>query len=280
MDPSRRLRPLCPPVDMTLTAEDSSVPVFEIDQVDTYRDYFLRNRMEILVILRALEKRRTIVTIYLDEGSRFWLSSIVAVDEESGLIFFDPSIQEILNKLACEAQYATLSASLDRVKVQIRVNALSASSIAGKFVFSAPLPDSLLRLQRREFFRLETPLAYPLRCKIATNLKGNVEIFNLPLFDISGGGLSLIGKVEHAEKFSLGELFKDCRLEIPGESILLVNLKIQEILKIELPNGDHQLRLGCEFVSLPGARLALIERYITRLERERKARGTGLDSGR
>ena len=86
----------------------------------------------------------------------------------------------------------------------------------------------------------------------------------------------LIGKVEHAEKFALGELFKDCRLEIPGESVLSVNLRIQEILKSELPNGDHQLRLGCEFISLPGTRLTLIERYITRLERERKARETGL----
>ena len=62
-------------------------------------------------------------------------------------------------------------------------------------------------------------------------------------------GVSLIGKVQQAERFSLGELFKDCQLEIPGESILSVNLRIQEILKIELPNGDHQLRLGCEFIT-------------------------------
>ena len=32
-----------------------------------------------------------------------------------------------------------------------------------------------------------------------------------------------------------------------------------------------QLRLGCEYVNLPSARQNLIERYITRLERARKA---------
>jgi hypothetical protein len=58
--------------------------------------------------------------------------------------------------------------------------------------------------------------------------------------------------------------------------VLSVNLRVREILKIELPNGDQQLRLGCEFISLPGTRLTLIERYITRLERERKAKSTGL----
>jgi c-di-GMP-binding flagellar brake protein YcgR len=256
---------------MTLIAADSPVPVFEIDQVDIYGDYFLRNRMEILVILRTLEKRGTIVTLYLDEGSRFWLSSIVAVNEESGLIFVEPSNQTSVNNFVSQAKRVTLSASLDRVKIQIRLTSLSVSKIAGQFSFSAPLPESLLRLQRREFFRLETPHAYPLRCKIASCHEERSEVFNLPLFDISGGGLSLIGKVQQAERFSLGELFKDCQLEIPGESILSVNLRIQEILKIELPNGDHQLRLGCEFISLPGTRLTMIERYIARLERERNA---------
>ena len=82
-----------------------------------------------------------------------------------------------------------------------------------------------------------------------------------------------------ADQFSLGELFTECRLEIPGESVLSVNLRVREVLKIETVNGDHQLRLGCEFVGLPGTRLAMIERYITKLERERKARESGLALG-
>jgi c-di-GMP-binding flagellar brake protein YcgR len=261
---------------MTLTQEDTSVPIFEIDQTETYGRYLISNPLEILLNLRALAKQRTIITLYLDDGSQFFLSSIVTVDEEKGLIFLDASNQPALNQLAVKAQQATLSAILDRVKIQIRLPALNTSFIEGKLAFSSPLPSKLLRLQRREFFRLETPQAHPLRCKLAAKHQDEIIAFDLPLFDISGGGLSLIGKVEHAEKFALGELFKDCRLEIPGESVLSVNLRIQEILKSELPNGNHQLRLGCEFISLPGTRLTLIERYITRLERERKARETGL----
>ena len=261
---------------MTSAHEDSSVPVFEIDQTETYGQYLLGNRLEILLILRALAKQRTIITLYLDDGNHFFLSAIVSVDEEKGMIFLDASSQPEINQLATKASQATLSAVLDRVKIQIRLPALNTTFLDGKLAFSALLPSNMLRLQRREFFRVETPQAHPLRCKLVARHQGAIIAFDLPLYDISGGGLSLIGKVEHAEKFSLGELFKDCRLEIPGESILSVNLRIQEILKTELPNGDHQLRLGCEFVSLPGTRLALIERYITRLERERKARQTGL----
>ena len=261
---------------MTEILEDSSVPVFEIDQAEVYGEYIHSNRQEILITLRALEKRRTVVTVYLDEGTQFFLSSIVAVDEKSGLIFLDPPNQPSNNKVASLAKTITLSAALDRVKIQMRLSALSSSKVEGKPAFSAALPTRILRLQRREFFRLETPHFAPLRCKMAVKRENSIEAFDLPLFDISGGGLSLIAKIEKAESFSLGELIPDCRLEIPGESVLSVNLRVREILKIELPNGDQQLRLGCEFVSLPGTRLTLIERYITRLERERKAKSTGL----
>ncbi len=261
---------------MTKILEDSSVPVFEIDQSDVYGEYIHSNRQEILITLRAMEKRRTVVTVYLDEGSQFFLSTIIAVDEKSGLIFLDPSNQPSNNKVASLAKTITLSAALDRVKIQMRLSALSSSNVEDKPAFSAAVPTRILRLQRREFFRLETPHFAPLRCKMAVKRENSIEAFDLPLFDISGGGLSLIAKVEKAEKFSLAELIPDCRLEIPGESVLSVNLRVREILKIELPNGDQQLRLGCEFVSLPGTRLTLIERYITRLERERKAKSTGL----
>lgn len=41
-------------------------------------------------------------------------------------------------------------------------------------------------------------------------------------------------------------------------------------------SGQAFLRIGFEFLNLPGARLAQIQRYITRIERERKARDAGL----
>lgn len=261
---------------MTHHPEDTSVPIFEIDQAESYGQFFLNNPLEILIILRALQNLHSVVTLYLDDGSRFFLSSIVAVDEKNRQIFLDPSNHPEFSQQALTAQRVTLTATLDKVKIQIRLATLLPGKLENKPALLAPLPTQLLRLQRREFFRLETPQARPLRCKLAARHQGRNELFDLPLYDISGGGLSLTGRVELAEKFSLGELFQDCRLEIPGESVLSVNLRVREVLKIEMPNGDHQLRLGCEFVSLPGTRLTLIERYITRLERERKLRQTGM----
>jgi c-di-GMP-binding flagellar brake protein YcgR len=263
---------------MSLAQNEVSVPVFEIDQPATYGKYLIHSRAEILVHLRALLKNRTLVTAYLDEGEQFFLSSLLELDEKASQLILDGSNHTASNEAALKATRITLSAPLERIKIQIRLPGLSMTVVDGKKTLIAPLPTSILRLQRREFFRVETPRITPLRCKLAVpNTDGGHSVADYPLFDISGGGLSLFGPIRDAELFSLGELFHDCRLEIPGESVLSVNLRVREILKMETANGSQQLRLGCEFVSLPGTRLAFIERYITRLERERKALQAGLD---
>lgn len=261
---------------MTSAHEDSSVPIFELDQPQIYGQYILTNRREILFHLSALEQRHNLLSMYFNDGSQFMLTSLLNVDEANDRIILDASNQPDQNQHALAADLLTLTASLDRIKIQFRLARPSLMTWNKKAAFYAPLPNSLLRLQRREFFRVATPKINPLRCKLPTrHANGGVEVLDLPLFDISGGGLSLIGSAHLAEKFSLGELLHDCRLEIPGENVLSVNLRIREILKLETPSGEHQLRLGCEFTALPGTRLALIERFITRLEREQKVKEIG-----
>jgi len=262
---------------MTTATEEASVPVFEIDQAEEYGRYILSNEREVLFHLRNLQTQNSFVTLYLDDGQHFFLSKLLAVDEEKKRIFLDtPREPEVLNQ-ALQAGKITVSTTVDRVKVQYRLHHIERGTHDGQIAFVANLPNRLLRLQRREFFRVQTPRINPLRCLLAIQKKpSSPEVLDFSLYDLSGGGLCLIGEERHADKFSLGALFADCRLNIPGESVISVNLRIREISKVETANGDHQLRLGCEFVNLPGSRLTLIERYITRLERERKAKETGL----
>lgn len=258
---------------MTLAQNEVSVPVFEIDQPATYGKYLLHNHAEISGHLRALLKHHTLITVYLDDGKTFFLSTLLSIDENANQLILDGSNHASSNDAALKAARITLSAPLEKIKIQIRLPGLSLANIGGKKALIGRFPASILRLQRREFFRVETPHhTTPLRCKLAIpTTSGGHAVVDYPLYDLSGGGLSLLGPVGDAELFSLGALFHDCRLEVPGESVLSVNLRICEVLKMEMLDGQQQLRLGCEFVSLPGTRMAFIERYITRLERERKA---------
>lgn len=258
-------------------AAEPPIPDFEIDHPHDFAQFLLSNRREILFYLDQLSKRRSLFTAYINEGQQFFLTSIVAVDESSSMIFLDPGHAEESNAGASAARQITLVANLDRVKMQIRLPALKAASHHGQNVLATPIPEAILRLQRREFFRLEPPLAQPIHCKLATpGAAGTTQTFEMMLSDISGGGVCLIGPVEHAEHFPRDALFQHCRLEIPGEGVIQVNLRVRKTVEMSDRSGHHSQRIGCEFVNLPGARLAFIERYITRIERERKARDSGL----
>ena len=262
---------------MTPTPEEPPILGFEIDQAQEYAQFLLLNRREIIFYLNILTKRRSLFTAYLNEGKYFFLTTIVAVDEASGQIFLDPGQAEEKNAEASAAQQITLVGNLDNVKMQMRLPALQVATYQEQNVLATAIPEQILRLQRREFFRLEPPISKPIHCKLATvDTEGSVKTLELQLADISGGGLCLIGPITVTEHFSRNSIFQHCRLEIPGEGVIQVNLRIHKTIEISTRDGQHNLRIGCEFVNLPGARLAFIERYITRIERERKARDTGL----
>jgi flagellar brake protein len=256
----------------------STPTFFEIDSPTEFGQFIITNRREIVFYLQLLARQRSIVTVYINDGQCFFLSSIVALDEATNFLFLDPSSEPENNALAQTAEQLTLVGNLDRVKIQLRLPPLQARHFQGQNTLCAPLPNGLLRLQRREFFRLEPPLATPIHCKlVARKGDGSSNTFDLTLSDISGGGVSLIGATAMANNFPRDALFQDCRLEIPGEGVTQVNLRVRKVVEISTRDGEHSLRIGCEFVNLPGTRLAFIERYITRIERERKARDTGLD---
>lgn len=262
---------------MTSNSAEHAASYFEIDHPDEYAQYFLSTPREISFYLNMLVKRATLVTAHLNEGVQFFLTSLVALNEESGELFIDPSQVAALNAESLRARQITLVANLDRVKIQFRINGLRESQHDGRPALSAKTPNNILRLQRREFFRLEPPLASPIGCQIAIERpSGGTQTIDPKVTDISGGGVSLTTPTTLSEACQPGTLFKDCRLDIPGEGVLLVNLRIKKAIEISANSGIHHLRIGCEFVGLPGTRLAMIERYITRIERERKARDSGL----
>lgn len=256
---------------------DNDAPDFEIDHPDDFAPYFLDSPREIALFLNLLSKRGGIITAYLNEGHQFFLTSILAIDEASGTLFLDPpqAGEDILP--VHSAWQVTLVGNLEKVKLQLRVPALQDGVHEERKVLCAPLPDRLLRLQRREYFRLEPPHTQPIMCTLsATTAASTPRTLELPLSNISGGGVSLVAPTDLADLFPRDALFKECRLEIPEEGVILVNLRVRKTIEISPQSGHRSLRVGCEYIGLPALRLAMIERYITRIERERKARDTGL----
>lgn len=259
------------------TPETLIVPDFEIDHPEKYSQFFLRTPREIAFYLLLLSQRRILVSAHIDDGQRFFLTTIAGVEPDDQLLLIDPAQDNELNAAACSAKKITLVANLDRVRIEIRLSRLKLRQMRDEQLLAAPLPDTMLRLQRREFFRLEPPASQPLYCALVfDSIHGGNRNHQLKVADISGGGLGLYAPIEMLDDCLPGTLFTNCRLEIPGESVILVSLRARKAVEVSSNTERQHLRLGCEYVGLSSARLSMIERYITRVERERKARESGL----
>lgn len=241
---------------------------------DEYSRFMLRTPKEVQVVLRGLVERVAQITVYFDEGKDMLLTTLAEVAEDHIILDYGPSGEMNRKALAAEKHFCVTT--LDKVRVQFILRAFTKTEHGGRPAFHAALPDEVLRLQRREFFRLVTPIARPLKCLVPIPLADDgMHMHEANVFDISGGGIALSAPPAGIP-FDIGTKFPNCRIELPETGSVTATIEIRSLFEIVLRSGARIKRAGCEFVGLPGPMMTLIQRYIIKVERERKARESGL----
>lgn len=258
---------VAPEDDSTVTAAAA-----ELLGLDQYSEYLLHSRREIVAVLRQVVANGDLVTLYFNSGKDFLLTTLLALDGDA--VMLDHGSNGEMNRRALEAGKIFCITRHDKVKLQFILSGVRESVYDGRKVFAATLPETLLRLQRREYFRLHTPIARPLLCNVpAVMPDGSVQIYPHNVIDISIGGLSLqVGEIP----FEAEQEWHDCSIELPEIGVINATLRVLNFYEITLRNGQRSQRAGCQFVDLPQTSQNLIQRYIVRMERERKARESGL----
>jgi len=250
---------------------------FELEQADDYSKFLLYSKSEIVFVLRTLIQKGAMITVYFDQGKSFLLTSLLALSPDNSELLFDVGSDDEMNRKALLADKLIFVTMLDKVKIQFSLPKLSSAQTGGRPAFRGALPETLLRLQRREYFRLSTPVANPVKCIIPIKRPdGSALLVDVPLLDISGGGVGLMTTIEQAAFFGTDAIFTDCKMALPDEGLLVATMGVRNTFTVTTKTGSHYVRVGCEFIDLPGPRLTMIQRYITRVERERKARLSGL----
>ena len=234
---------------------------------DEHAKYLVSSRQEIVQILRALSRQNEMVTAYFNLGSEFLLTSIIAADSASDYLVVDCGSETQTNQRALKADKIVFVTNLDRIKIQFSTMALTQIDYEGRPAFRVALPKSLLKLQRREYYRLIAPMRAAIHC-IIPDLGG--AQYEIPVVDISVGGVGLSGLPTEAP-LENGQLLEQCRILLPEEGTVLSSLEVRNQQQITLRSGEPVLRAGFYFVRIPPAHQAMIQRYIIRIDRERRA---------
>lgn len=240
---------------------------------DQYSQYLLTTRNEMFAVCRGLVDNVALISMIFNGGRDMVLTTLVTYGENGLLLDFGAS-QE-MNEAALKADKLFCAAQLDRVEIQFILRGVERVMVDGRPVFRADLPESILRLQRREYFRLLTPIVNPLRCKFrCTDTAGAPLVLTPQVVDLSVGGVAL-GGLPTDLPLDTGSRYPDCSLDLPEGGTIMTTLALRWFTDVVSRSGAPSRRAGFEFVNLSHAKSALIQRYITKLERDRKARETG-----
>jgi c-di-GMP-binding flagellar brake protein YcgR len=236
--------------------------------------YLIHSRLEIATILGTLCKAGTMVTAYFGGGDDFILTCVVAVRPLQNSVFVDYGADAAANQRALRTRKIIFVAAHERIKIQFAAESLRAARLSGREVFGMAMPAQLLRLQRREYFRITTPLARPLLCIIAPQVPPVNAPGEVTIVDISCGGIAVIDAT-FPSGVETGVCYRGCRVILPDIGTLTTDILVKSTFEVTLKNGSKHRHAGCEFIDMPEHDRGLIQRYISKLERERKDRAGG-----
>lgn len=234
--------------------------------------FLVRNPRQVRQLLRSLIDQRSLINAHIDGRDRSFPTALLELDDDEDVLLLDGSPQEASNRAAEQSDHLLCFAQLERVLVRFRLHALERVDNDGHVAFRAPLPDELVHLQRRELYRLETPITDSPQLLLPPG-EAHPEALSMRVVDISGGGLAVTVPTDCAI-FSLQKRYP-AQLSLPDGPDLQIDLVVCNLLPQRLPNGTEVKRVGMRFDELPRGGDSAIQRYIFRIDRQRKARKNG-----
>jgi c-di-GMP-binding flagellar brake protein YcgR len=233
-------------------------------------DYEVTSKRQILAYLSAMHDKNQLLEVKPTGSSLTSLSAIVDIDDAQGIIIIDILKDEAVTQRAVDAGSVDIEGLLDHIKISFTSQNFEICEHEGRPAISLSIPDVLIRLQRREFYRVPTPIINPVLCKIpATSWDGPTSIA-LPVRNISSGGIQALDETMQIDS-TLGKVYRNCTIYISAAENFSADLEVKNTYSAVTPGGHMGAKIGFQFVRLDGKSENILQKYINRLELEQRA---------
>lgn len=213
----------------------------------------------------TLIQQQDFLTVTFNQGQDSFVTLLLDVSFEQGTLVFDATSDQTLNQKLTRSTRIIFSGSPRGIKTQFTTKSARLITYEGRPAFVTDIPDSLFRIQYREYFRATASPAMPMFCGITTP-KG--EKIRLAVEDLSVGGLGLLMH-EGELQIGLREILQDCNLELKDFGVICFNLEVRAMKPIvNTTTGMRMVKMGCSFSDLSKQDQIKIQRTIFNLERK------------
>ena len=232
--------------------------------------YGVENSKEIAQILSELAKQKTTLKAAFNQGNDSCLTTVIEVDDKNHAVYLDIGMDEAFNKKLLASHHVVFSKD-DGIKIRWTSTSLTAVNMKDGRAIKIALPHHLVRLQRREYFRLGTPLTKPVMCKLPTPDPENPEedrILEVALLDASLGGIAIIVADPLDPALEVGASFYGCKIDFPEVGMTSLTTRVIYSKRMTQRDGGVKHRLGLAYIEPSRGNQGLIQRFQFNLERE------------
>ena len=245
---------------------DNTMDKTKLDSIENMEHYMLYGRGEIIQKLRQLGKKNSLISIHFGELSM--LSTVVEILSDKNLLVLDYGGNEELNQKLLKYNKATVKTDYDGITAQFSIKDIRKARLQGKASFACPLPENVLWVQRREFYRVRIPLNEVVTCELIHG-DGEDAVTTYSVLDISTGGIALFDQNEELE-LEPGNTFYKCKLTMGEHFVTYVDLEIRNHM-VKNPNDPSEgNRCGCAFLNLMGDGEIDVQKFINLVDLQQK----------
>lgn len=236
--------------------------------------YWVHSAIEIAYALNELRKSRTPMTCEIPRLAETFTTEILAVEvDKPGLILDVPPLRAQL-ETTLRADEVYLKTATAAIRFEFELKHIVSVQWDGAPALRSELPSRILKIQRRNFFRIGIPRARAVSCVVSTP---DVTPFGYQVLDIGLGGVALASR-EGEPQLEEGKVYEKCRIALPEVGTIEPNVLVRHVAVTRAANMTPMYRYGCEFVNLPGPQESAIQRFVLHLERDRRAAGKLVDN--
>ena len=240
--------------------------IAQLSEAEIEARFHVTGTLPVAFLLVGFARTNDQFTVSFGGAQETMLTTLLDVQPAGDLLIFDCSGSADINQRFLKADRHVFSGRPKGIHVQFSTGPASEVIYGGSKEFAVALPKQIVRMQRRDTFRIETPLGRPLQF---FGRRVDSRLLNVPAHDISVAGLGMTAPVL-PEGLSPGDRLENCHFSLPeDEHELFFSATIRHVTPQVGRTGLQQWRIGLHFEDMPTLEENRIQRYIARVERER-----------
>ena len=224
--------------------------------------FALHHRAEILAIVERMLRERALTTVEFADGHAL-VSSLLEVRRDANVMVFDVARDPEQNRRLFASQTLGFVTELDHVQVAFETGPASLIARVDGPAAVVELPSSVIRLQRRAWFRAALPVMPPIRCTV---LDRNGQATPAQAIDLSPGGAALIVD-DPAARHTQAGCEHELILSLPDVGRLELDATLRTVKPTGAADGARsRIRMGYRFDAVPARTASRIQRYVQHVE--------------